>query len=149
MKALLITVVVAAVWNAGYSGESPSQNRSDPSGSQAKRALVEKALALGVGDSYQTVTNRLGVPTFDTKHQNKSGSSFGRTLKYSFHTQGTDLLEGSFPESVVVYLDSQGRVRYVTLKVTIGNSEPDGAANRSQPVGSETNRTSSAAGSGG
>jgi hypothetical protein len=29
------------------------------------------------------------------------------------------------------------------------HSQPDGAANRSQPVGSETNRTSSAAGSGG
>jgi hypothetical protein len=30
-----------------------------------------------------------------------------------------------------------------------GNSEPGGAANRSQPVGVETNRTSAAAGSGG
>ena len=149
MRTLLIAAIVAAVCSTGYSGDAPSQSRSGASSSQAKRALVEKALALRVGDSYQTVTNRLGVPTFDTKHQNKSGSSLGRTLKYSFHTQGADLLEGSFPESVVVYFDSQGRVRYVTLKATIGDSEPNGAANRGQPATSETNRTPAAAGPGG
>jgi hypothetical protein len=121
MKFLVISAIVAALCSAGYSGESPSQGLPAESSSQTKRALVEKALALSVGDSYQTVTNRLGVPTFDTKHQNKNGRFFGRSLKYSFHSQGTDLLEGPFSESVVVYLDGQGRVRYVTLKATIGD----------------------------
>jgi hypothetical protein len=142
MRVLIISTTVAAVCGAGYSGESPSQSPAAEPRAQIKRALVEKALGLSVGDSYQTVTNRLGTPTFDTKHQDKGGRFFGRSLKYSFHSQGTDLLEGPFPESIVVYLDGQGRVRCVTLKATIGEGEPAGAVNRSQPAGSQTNRTS-------
>ena len=67
MKFILTSVIVAVLCNAVYSAESSSH---------AKRALVEKALALNAGDSYQTVTNRLGAPTFNTKHQNKSGKIF-------------------------------------------------------------------------
>lgn len=105
MKFLLTSAIVAALCSAGYSGDSSSQSRSTEPSSETKRALVEKALALSTGDSYQTVTNRLGVPTFDIMHQDKNGKFFGRSLKYSFHSQGTDLLEGPFSESVVVYLD--------------------------------------------
>jgi len=61
MKFLLISAIVAIFCSAGYSGELPSLGRSAEPRSQTKRLLVEKALALNVGDSYHTVTNRLGI----------------------------------------------------------------------------------------
>jgi len=106
-----------------YSGEPPARGNTPEASTHYKRTLVEKALALKAGDSYQTVTNRLGVPTNDTKHQNKNGEWIGRSLKYFFDSKGVDEgdADGPFAESVLVFLDGQGRVRHVTLKVTLGD----------------------------
>jgi hypothetical protein len=118
---MLLFLLAATISVSTWAGEPPSQHSDSELGTKAKRTLVDKALTLKAGDSYQTVTNRLGIPTYNTRHQNKNGSWIGRSLKYDFHSRGSDELEGAFTESVVIFLDGHDRLRYITLKVTLGD----------------------------
>jgi len=107
---LLMLVMVA------YAGQQPSF-RLDAS---AKRKLVEKAMALKVGDSFQTVTNALGTPTFDQKLARKESSQVvGRSLDYYVVIWERGLVNELHDELVAVTLDEKDRVRSIHIKVTL------------------------------
>ena len=85
----------------------------------AKRTLVEKAVTLRPGDSYQTVTNALGMPTFDQSLGLKDGRNIGRGLSYYAVMRKTNLVNELQDERVLVYLDERGRVSAVHIKVML------------------------------
>ena len=86
----------------------------------AKRKLVERATALKVGDSFQTVTNTLGAPTFDQKLARKESSRvIGRSLKYYAVIWERGLVNELHDELVDVTLDEHDRVRSVRITVTL------------------------------
>lgn len=86
----------------------------------AKRKLVEKATALKVGDSFQTVTNALGAPTFGQKLTRKEGDrTIGRSLKYYAVIWERGLVNELRDELVDVTLDDKDRVRSVHIRVTL------------------------------
>ena len=86
----------------------------------AKRKLVEKASALKVGDSFQTVTNALGTPTFDGTFASKeSGRRVGRSLKYYAVIWQRGLVNQFNDELVDITLDERGRVRSIYIRVTL------------------------------
>lgn len=86
----------------------------------AKRKLVEKATALKIGDSFQTVTNALGAPTFDRKIARKeNGRILGRSLKYYAVIWEHGLVNELLDELVDVTLDEKDRVRSVRIRVTL------------------------------
>ena len=61
-------------------------------------------------------------------------------------------VHNSHRDTYFIYLLEPGQPQptgFERIAGNVGFIEPDGAANRSQPAGSETNRTSRAAGSGG
>jgi len=122
MKFLLILLVAAAVGvSAGAQTASP-KHPSFQLDAQAKRALVEKAAAIKPGDSYQSVTNRLGAPTFDQRlatKQNNPMRVIGRSLKYYAVIWETGLVSESHDELVDVLLDERDRVLSVRIKVAL------------------------------
>jgi hypothetical protein len=82
--------------------------------------LVEKAVALKPGDSYQNVTNKLGTPTYDQVLAKKANRrSLGRSLKYSVVTWEAGLVNELSDELVDVVLDERDRVRSVSMRVTL------------------------------
>ena len=86
----------------------------------AKRKLVEKATALKVGDSFETVTNALGTPTFDQKlARRKSSRVVGRSLKYYAVIWERGLVNELHDELVDITLDERDRVRSVRIRVTL------------------------------
>jgi hypothetical protein len=86
----------------------------------AKRKLVEKALTLKVGDSFETVTNTLGAPTFDQKLVRKERNEvIGRSLKYYAVVWERGLVNELHDELVDVMLDETDRVRSVLIRVTL------------------------------
>jgi hypothetical protein len=86
----------------------------------AKRKLVERAATLKVGDSFQTVTNALGVPTVDQRLARKESSRvIGRSLKYYAVIWERGLVNELHDELVDVMLDEKNRVRSVRIKVTL------------------------------
>ena len=86
----------------------------------AKRKLVVKTTTLKVGDTFKTVTNVLGVPTFDQKLTHKeNGRIFGRSLSYYAVIWERDLVNEFHDELVVVTLDENDRVRSIRIKVTL------------------------------
>ena len=87
---------------------------------QAKRALVEKAASLKAGDSYQTVTNKLGIPTHDQRFARKESSRvIGRSLKYYAVVWESGLVNEIHDEFVDVSLDERDRVRSVRIRVIL------------------------------
>jgi hypothetical protein len=88
--------------------------------SSAKRKLVEKAIALKPGDSFQTVTNSLGAPTFDQKLVKKESDEFvGRSLKYYAVIWKHGLVSELHDEYVDVFLDKKYHIRSVHIRVTL------------------------------
>jgi hypothetical protein len=86
----------------------------------AKRTLVEKALTLKRGDSYESVTNVLGKPTFDQSLDRKEdGRNIGRGLSYYAVVWEAGLVNVLHDELVVVHLDECGRLKSVYFKVTL------------------------------
>lgn len=86
----------------------------------AKRKLVEKALALKVGDSFQTVTNALGIAGFDQPLLEQYGHEvIGRDLKFYAVIWPPGTADPSQNELVDVTLDKAGHVRSVYIRVTL------------------------------
>lgn len=113
MKTLALLLVLLAT--VAHAEQQPSF-RLDAS---AKRKLVEKAMALKVGDSFQTVTNALGKPTYDQIGRTKeSGRFISRSLTYYAVIWGRSPVNELLDELVAVTLDEQDRVRSVRIRVT-------------------------------
>jgi hypothetical protein len=86
----------------------------------AKRKLAEKAVALKIGDSFQTVTNVLGTATFDQPLLGKDSREIvGRDLKYFAVIWQPGSADESQNELVDVTLDKGGRVRSVYIRLTL------------------------------
>ena len=82
--------------------------------------MVEKAITLKVGDSFQTVTNTLGVPTKDQRLARKEDSrAIGRSLKYYAVIWERGLVNELHDELVDVTLDERDRVRSVRIRVAL------------------------------
>ena len=85
-----------------------------------KRKLVEKATALKVGDSFQTVTNALGTPAFDQMLARKESSRIiRRSLKYYAVIWERGLVNELRDELVDITLDERDRVRSVRIRVIL------------------------------
>ena len=122
MKFLLILLIAATVGMSAEAQITPPKHPSFQLDAQAKRALVEKATAIKPGDSYQSVTNRLGAPTFDQRlatKQNNPMRVIGRSLKYYAVIWETGLVSESHDELVDVFLDEHDRVRSVSIRVPL------------------------------
>lgn len=118
---ILLCLLLAAAVSVSAGSEPPSPKhpafRLD---AKAKRVLVEKAVALKPGDSYQSVTNRLGMPTYDQALARKEDSHvIGRSLKYYVVRWETGLVNEFHDELVDVFLDEQDRVRSVSIRVIL------------------------------
>src|SRR5580765_8366908 len=62
---LLVAAAAAAALAQGVNHRTPQSVNLDV---PTKRKIVDKALTLRAGDSFQTVTNALGKPTTDTNY---------------------------------------------------------------------------------
>ena len=114
MKTLTLFLVVLAT--VAHAEQQPSFQLD----TSAKRKLVEKALALKVGDSFQTVTNALGKATSDqTGTTKESGRFISRSLKYYAVIWERGLVNELHDELVDVTLDEKDRVRSVRIRVTL------------------------------
>lgn len=114
MKTLAIFMLLLAV--VARADQHPSFQLD----ASAKRKLVEKATALKVGDSFQTVTNALGVATFDQRLARKESSrTVGRSLKYYVVIWERGLVNELHDELVDITLDERDRVRSVRIRVTL------------------------------
>ena len=84
----------------------------------AKRKLAGQAVTLKAGDSFQTVTNALGVASFDQPLLGKDNREIvGRELRYfAVIWPGADESQN---ELVDVTLDKAGRVRSVYIRMTL------------------------------
>jgi hypothetical protein len=120
MKIFLSFLLAAAV-SVSTGAESPApKHPSFQLDAKAKRVMVEKAVALKPGDSYQSVTNRLGTPTYDQALARKEDSHLvGRSLKYYVVRWETGLVNEFYDELVDVFLDEEDRVRSVSIRVTL------------------------------
>ena len=118
---ILLCLLLAAAFSVNAGSEPPSPKHPafqlDP---KAKRFLVEKAVALRPGDSFQSVTNKLGAPTYDQALARKEDSHVvGRSLKYYAVRWEAGLVNELHDELVDVFLDERGRVRSVSIRVTL------------------------------
>jgi hypothetical protein len=115
LKFLALFVLLLAV-----AARAEQQHPSFQLDASAKRKLVEKAAALKVGDSFQTVTNALGAPTFDqTLARKESSRTIGRSLKYYAVIWERGLVNELHDELVDVTLDERDRVRSVRIRVSL------------------------------
>ncbi len=116
MKALISLMLVVVV--AGALAQSVTHRTkwvSLPQG--ARRKLVEKAVTLKSGDSYQSVTNALGTPDID-----KGFSAQGqRLLHYNLsRPEGAAPLQNEHSFYVRVYLNSKtDRVQSVYIQAAL------------------------------
>jgi hypothetical protein len=116
MKTLIAFSILLLATSLAQAEQHPSFKLS----AAAKRKLVEKAVALKVGDSLQTVTNALGVASFDQPLMRKDSNEIvGRDLKYFAVTWQSGLVNELQDELVDVTLDKAGRVRSVYIRVTL------------------------------
>ena len=120
MQFLLILLIAATV---GVNAEAQTALSKHPSfqlDAQAKRALVEKATTLKPGDSYESVTNKLGAPTHDKQLARKESSRvIGRSLTYYAVIWEAGLVNELHDELVDVFLDERDRVLSVRIRVTL------------------------------
>ena len=105
---LLVVAAVAAMAQGIMHKNSPSVSLDVPT----KRKIIEKALTLKAGDSFQTVTNTLGQPTTDTDF----GPSF-HYLDYHMQAWRNEGVSSSDVEYVRVTLNPDKRVRSVWIRV--------------------------------
>jgi hypothetical protein len=114
MKVLTLLLVMLAT--VAHAERQPSFQLDAP----AKRKLVEKAMALRIGDSFQTVTNALSKPTYDQTDRTKErGRHISRSLKYYAVIWELGLVNELHDELVEVALDEKDRVRSVRIRVTL------------------------------
>jgi|SRR5579862_3922313 len=86
----------------------------------AKRKLVERTLALKVGDSYDSVTNALGVPTIDqTLMKKETNRIVGRSLTYYAVIWERGSVNELNDEFVDVSLDERNRVSSVLIRINL------------------------------
>jgi hypothetical protein len=118
---LRLILLLAALVNMSIEAQTPApKNPFFQLDARAKRALVEKASTLKPGDSYQSVTDRLGAPTHDQKIARKEGSRVvGRSLSYYAVIWQSGLVNELHDELVEVYLDERDLVRSVHIRVTL------------------------------
>lgn len=116
---LLVVATVAAIAQGITHRLAPTVSVDVPT----KRKLVEKAVVLKAGDSFQTVTNALGKPTADTTHttrpdpQTGSFRQTGRFLEY--HMQIWEGAHGEDAEFVKISLDEDARVQWVVIRAKL------------------------------
>ena len=114
MKFLALFLVMLAT--VAHAGQQPAFQLD----AAAKRKLVEKAMALNVGDSFQTVTNALGKPTHDqTGRTKETGRFISRSLKYYAVNWERGLVNELHDELVDVTLDEKDHVLSVRIRVTL------------------------------
>ena len=83
----------------------------------AKRVLFEKAVTLKRGDSYESVTNQLGTPTYDRRVAPKeSNRIIGRSLTYYAVKLDKNLVNELQDELVDVFLDEKNKVQSVYIR---------------------------------
>jgi hypothetical protein len=120
MKFLLFILFATSAIVSAASEQASLKHPSFQLDAKTKRALVEKAMLLKPGDSYQSVTNKLGTPTYDQVLARKENHRVvGRSLKYYVVTWEAGLVNELQDELVDVFLDEQGQVRSVHLRVTL------------------------------
>lgn len=119
MRFLLFLLFAAAAIASPASEVASPKHASFQLDAKARRELVEKAVALKPGESYQSVTNNLGAPTSDQVLAKKENDRIvGRSLKY-YAVRWDPSLVGEADELVDVFLDPQDRVLSVFIKMTI------------------------------
>jgi len=119
----LLSVLIAATFSVSAEAQTASPNHpAFQLDAHAKRALVENALTLKPSDSYESVTNKLGMPTYDqhlATKQNNPRRVIGRSLKYYAVIWKTGLVSEGADQYVDVFLDENDRVRSVSIRVTL------------------------------
>jgi hypothetical protein len=85
-----------------------------------KRALAEKATIIKVGDSYKSVIQELGKPTFDQPLVAKTSDRvIGRNLKYYAVVWENGVVNELNDELVEVFLDESDQVVSVYIRLTL------------------------------
>jgi len=105
----LLVLVAVGVLAQGITHKRPPQVTLD---APTKRKLVEKAVTLKAGDSFQTVTNALGKPTTDTNY----GDDW-HILEY--HIQIWEGAYGEDAEFLKIRLDKSNRVISIWVRAEL------------------------------
>jgi hypothetical protein len=113
---ILLVVGACAVYGQSIAGRRPLFELDN----SAKRKLVEKVLTLKRGDSYQTITNALGTPCFNSMTNAEAYKAVGGFLRYdalvvSSYTQ----LDRAFDELTYIWLDSSNRLTRIEMCITL------------------------------
>ena len=86
----------------------------------AKRKLVEKVLTLKSGDSFQTITNVLGTPSFNSMTNAESYKAVGGFLRYdALVVSSYTGLSRVNDELIYLWLDSSNRLTRIEMFVTL------------------------------
>jgi hypothetical protein len=96
---------------------APPAFQLDP---QAKRILVERALALHIGDAVDAVISSLGKPTHDqTLTPKQTSKPIGRSLKYYAVIWETGLVNELHDQLVDLFFDADGRLQRIDIRVSL------------------------------
>ena len=108
--ALLVSLVVTV-------SASPPAFQLD---AQAKRKLVERALALHIGDTVSRVITSLGKPSYDQMLTPKrSAAPVGRSLKYYAVIWESGLVNELHDQLVDLTFDASGRLQRIDIRVSL------------------------------
>ena len=116
MTTRLVLFLLCGLFFHGASA-APASIKLDPA---AKRALVEKAITIRKGDTYDQVVQHLGNPTFDRSASAMGGSQrfIMRSLKY-YVVFGPGSPNESTDEYISVILDKSDRVKSIDIRVEL------------------------------
>ena len=86
----------------------------------AKRKLVEKVLTLKTGDSFQTITNTLGVPSFNSMTNAEAYKAMGGFLRYDALVVSSYAgLSRANDELIYMWLDNSNRLTRIEMCITL------------------------------
>jgi hypothetical protein len=93
---------------------------------QAKRKLVERSLALHIGDTVPSVITSLGKPSYDQMLTPKqSAAPVGRSLKYYAVIWESGLVNDLHDQLVDLTFDASGRLQRIDIRVSLSVTPPN------------------------
>jgi hypothetical protein len=123
MNRLLLCLLIGTLALCENSKSEPVTVKPHPSfqlDAGLKRALVEKAVTVKRGDSYEVVLDKLGKPSRDEPLIRKEDQRYvGRSLKYYALIWETGLVNELNDELVDVFLDESNHCHSVYIRVNI------------------------------
>jgi hypothetical protein len=111
---ILLLLGACAIYGQDHFRRKPSFELDN----SAKRKLVEKALALKSGDSFETITNALGTPSFDSMASPGPRKS-GGFLRYDALIWRATALVSGIDEFIYFHLNDSNRLRKIEISITL------------------------------